>query len=119
MSAGPDGTDPIGDPGEGRVAWFHCFAGIAGDMALASLLDAGAPLDGVLELLRRLPLSGWEIEVSEVLRGGLAASRVEVRVADDGVVRTYPAIVALVESAGLPPRVARRAVDVFGALAAV
>jgi hypothetical protein len=44
---------------------------------------------------------------------------VEVRVADDGVVRTYPAVVALVESARLPPRVARRATDVFGALAAV
>ncbi len=25
----------------GRVAWFHCFSGIAGDMALGSLVDGG------------------------------------------------------------------------------
>ncbi len=113
-------TGPAAPPAGGeRVAWFHCFAGIAGDMALGALLDAGAPLDGVLELLRRLPLPGWELEVTDVLRGGLAATRVEVRVTDDGVVRTYPAIVGLVESAGLPPRVAQRAIAVFGALAAV
>ena len=38
----------------GRVtlAWFHCFSGIAGDMALGSLVDAGADLDEVRDLLR-------------------------------------------------------------------
>lgn len=120
MSAPDEGGPPVPpSPREGRVAWFHCFSGIAGDMALGSLLDAGAPLEGVLELLRRLPLSGWEIEVTEVLRGGLAASRVEVSVDDDGVVRTYPAIVSLVEEARLPERVTSRVIAVFGALAAV
>ena len=57
-----------GDP---PVAWFHCFAGIAGDMALGSLLDAGADFDEVLALLERLPLGGWTLEVEPVLRGGL------------------------------------------------
>src|SRR6185437_12548167 len=66
------------------VAWFHCFAGIAGDMALGSLLDAGADLDEVRGLLRRLELPDWELEVDEALRGGVACTRVQVR-GDDRV----------------------------------
>ena len=27
------------------TAWFHCFSGIAGDMALGALLDAGLALE--------------------------------------------------------------------------
>jgi hypothetical protein len=44
-------------PGSGSstLAWFHCFAGIAGDMALGSLVDAGADVDEVRALLTRLP----------------------------------------------------------------
>ena len=34
-----------------NVAWFHCFSGIAGDMALGSLVDAGADLDEVRRML--------------------------------------------------------------------
>ena len=37
------------------MAWFHCFAGIAGDMALGALLDAGADVAEVRALLGRLP----------------------------------------------------------------
>jgi len=43
------------------TAWFHCFSGVAGDMALGALIDAGAPFEEVHELLRRLPVPGWGI----------------------------------------------------------
>ena len=105
--------------GERSVAWFHCFAGIAGDMALGSLLDAGADLSEVLALLERLPLGGWALEVEPVLRGGVAASRAVVSVHDNVVVRTYAHIVGLIEEARLPDRVAGRALDTFAALADV
>lgn len=103
--------------GGATTAWFHCFAGIAGDMALGSLIDAGADVDEVRAILARLPMSGWHLEVEPVLRAGLGATRMAVVVTDDVVVRTYMHIVALVEEARLPPRVARRSLAAFAALA--
>jgi len=101
------------------VAWFHCFAGIAGDMALGSLLDAGAEFSEVLTILERLPLSGWSLRAEPVLRAGIASTRAVVETTDDVVVRTHAHIVALVEEARLPARVTRRSLDTFAVLAEV
>lgn len=117
------GDDPgaTGDPaGPGHtVAWFHCFSGIAGDMALGALVDAGADLDEVRALLDRLPVSGWELEVEPVLRCGIAATRAHVRAPETGVVRTAAHITGMVQEARLPDRVTRRALATFRALAQV
>lgn len=100
-----------------NVAWFHCFAGIAGDMALGSLIDAGADVGEVRALLDRLPLRGWSMEVGPAMRGGIAASKVDVVAADTAVVRTYAHISGLVDEARLPERVRGRAQATFAALA--
>lgn len=106
--------------GEARtVAWFHCFAGIAGDMALGSLLDAGADLDEVRAILGRLQVDGWSLEVEPVLRGGVAGTRAVVTAEETSVVRTYANISSIVEEAGLPERVRTRAQAIFAALARV
>jgi uncharacterized protein (TIGR00299 family) protein len=101
------------------VAWFHCFSGIAGDMALGALVDAGADLDAVREILERLPVSGWSVRAEETTRGGIAATQLVVDVPDSTVVRTYAHITALLDEAALPPRVAERAHAIFFALATV
>lgn len=95
------------------VAWLHCFAGIAGDMALGACLDAGAPLDEVCELVGRLPVSGWRLSAEPVLRGGLAGTRAVVEVEEDRVTRTYGHITGLLEEGRLPDRVRERAGRVF------
>ncbi len=99
------------------IAWFHCFSGIAGDMALGALVDAGADLEEVRTLCRRLPVGGWELDTEPVLRGGIAATRVHVRTVDTTVVRTYAHISAMVDEAKLPDRVRTRALATFEALA--
>jgi uncharacterized protein (TIGR00299 family) protein len=103
---------------EATVAWFHCFAGIAGDMALGSLIDAGADTEEVRGLLDRLALPGWDLAFEEGRRGGIACTRAVVT-GEDTVARTHGAIRALIEDAALPARVTKRALGVFQALAEV
>jgi uncharacterized protein (TIGR00299 family) protein len=105
--------------GPGTIAWFHCFSGIAGDMALGALVDAGADPDEVRALIARLPVGGWDLRFEPVLRCGIAATQAVVHAPETGVVRTAGHIAALVEEARLPERVTRRALATFRALAEV
>jgi uncharacterized protein (TIGR00299 family) protein len=108
-----------GAPAAVTTAWFHCFAGIAGDMALGSLVDAGADLAEVVAMLERMPVGGWSVEARPVQRGGIAATRLDVRTQETAVVRTHAHIVGLIEEARLPDRVRDRSLATFGALAEV
>ncbi|CAN5209991.1 nickel pincer cofactor biosynthesis protein LarC [soil metagenome] len=101
------------------VAWFHCFAGIAGDMALGALLDAGADIDEVRAILGRLPVPGWTLRADAVMRGGIAATQAVVEVEPTTVTRTWANIDALLDEARLPERVHRRATATFAAIARV
>jgi uncharacterized protein (TIGR00299 family) protein len=100
-----------------RAAWFHCFAGIAGDMALGSLLDAGADETEVLAIVERLPVPGWKVETRPTMRNGIAATSLTVFAEETSLVRTHSHIVGLIEEGRLPDRVRDRALAVFGALA--
>ena len=100
-----------------RRAWFHCFAGIAGDMTLGALLDAGADLAYVQSLLDRLPIGSWSLTRRAVQRAGIAATQLIVDARDDTVVRTHAHIAGLIEEARLPDRVRDRALATFRALA--
>jgi uncharacterized protein (TIGR00299 family) protein len=88
-------------------------------MALASLVDAGADIDQVLELVRRVGINGWSVSPEAVLRNGLAATYAGVRADETGVVRTYADITKLLADAKLPDRVRQRSLAVFAALARV
>ncbi|HVN52326.1 MAG TPA: nickel pincer cofactor biosynthesis protein LarC [Acidimicrobiales bacterium] len=112
-----DGGPPSAGARSVTAAWFHCFSGIAGDMALGALVDAGADLDQVQRLLVGLPVGGWAIEAEPVLRGGIAATKIHVHAKPTSVVRTAAHITGMVTEARLPDRVQRRALATFDALA--
>lgn len=101
------------------VAWFNPFCGVAGDMALGACIDAGASIDEVRVILGELPLDGWDLSTEPVLRGGLAATAVNVHVDESSVVRTAEHITGLIEQASLPDRVRRRSLATFNRLAEV
>lgn len=101
------------------VAWWHCFAGIAGNMALGALIDAGADLARIERELVALPVGGWSLETEAVTRAGVAATHVRVRVKEHQVVRTYSHIVGLITEARLPERARGRALATFERLGQV
>ena len=60
-----------------KIAIFDPFSGIAGDMTVGALLDAGAPAEGLLTALNELP-TGARYEIEKTVRGGLAATKFRV-----------------------------------------
>lgn len=100
-----------------RVAWFNCFAGVAGDMALGALIDAGASVDQIRVALDTLELGGWQLSAEHTSRNGLSATRAVVDVDEQGARRTYADISTILDKAQLPARARRRAAEVFDRLA--
>ncbi len=66
----------------GTTLYLDCFAGIAGDMTVAALVDLGVPESVVREALAALPLGGYSIAFERVKRGALAG--LKFRVVVDG-----------------------------------
>lgn len=55
----------------GQTLYLECNSGISGDMTVAALLDLGAEEDVLRKVLRGMPLTGFEIEISRVKKAGL------------------------------------------------
>lgn len=102
-----------------RCAYFDCFSGAAGDMILAALIDAGCPLEHLQQVVARLNLPGVALAAERTQVHGLAATRVQVHVAEAAkkTHRHLSHILKIIDAAGLEPGVAERAAAVFRRLA--
>jgi len=65
-----------------RLAYFDCPSGVAGDMILGALVDAGVPFEALREALGKLDLRGYSLERREVMKGAFRATKVDVHVHD-------------------------------------
>jgi uncharacterized protein (TIGR00299 family) protein len=61
-----------------RVAYVDAQAGIAGDMLLGALVDCGLPTTFLQGVADRLALGDLKVEVRDVMRGPIAAKKVDV-----------------------------------------
>jgi len=62
-----------------RVLYFDCFSGVAGDMVLGALLDAGLPFESLKAALGSLALDGCDVNVRRVVRAGVSATKFVVQ----------------------------------------
>jgi len=100
------------------VAWVDASAGVAGDMLLGALVDAGACLSAVQGAGDAVLPGAVRLRTEEVTRAGVRATRLRVDLVEpDSPHRTWMAVRSLVEGASLVEPVRESAVRVFERLA--
>lgn len=101
------------------IAYIDCFSGVAGDMLLAALLDAGVPLERFQQTLARLNLPEVTLTAEKVKKQGIAATHVRVHL-DSSVPKKHRHlhhIERIIDAADLPAKVAEIAKRMFARLA--
>ena len=103
------------------IAYLDCVGGLAGDMLIAALLDAGAPEPRLREVPERLGLSGVELRLERVERHGIGALHLSVETNEHRHHhhRSWRTIRDQLAAAELDEQVRARAVGVFTRLAEV
>ena len=99
-----------------RLAYLDCVGGVAGDMLLAALLDAGADAKVVGEGLRSVR-GELELLLERCTRHGIDSCRAAFSPVSDQPHRTWREIRVLLDKATLPERARRRAQEAFRRLA--
>jgi pyridinium-3,5-bisthiocarboxylic acid mononucleotide nickel chelatase len=101
------------------ACWIDASAGVAGDMLLAALIDAGADEDRVREAIASLGVAGIGLHTTEDRRGGFRCRRAHVAVpAEDRTHRHLAEIHARIDASALGERGREVARRTFALLAA-
>jgi uncharacterized protein (TIGR00299 family) protein len=102
----------------GRHLWVDATAGIAGDMLLGALIDAGAPLDGIQSAVAAVVPGEVALRTSTVQRSGLRALKLDVESrVEDHPHRSWARIRSMLETAELTTAVRTTALATFARLA--
>jgi uncharacterized protein (TIGR00299 family) protein len=101
-----------------KIAYVDCFSGISGDMFLASLLDAGLPLDVLQAGIEKLNLpEKIELRLAQTRKGALRAASLEVIVPHSHHHRHLSDILEILSNSSLSDPVRQTVARIFSLLA--
>ena len=114
-----------------KIAYLQCPTGIAGDMCLGALVDAGVPFEYLQDTLQKLGIDHeYHLHLEQVQRQGQRASKFHVDVLTENHshdhshhhhhhirARLLPEIEQLIQRANLPPRASDWSLQIFRQLA--
>ena len=98
-------------------AYFDCFSGISGDMTLGALIGLGVPPAWLDAELSRLPLTGFRLTSTTVVRNGIRANLANVEIVESKKSRNYKEIRAVIENCPLSETVKSTSLGIFEKLA--
>ena len=103
-----------------KIVYLDCFSGIAGDMTLAALVDAGADKDYVEQELAKLPVDPFSLRWSRVTKRGVSALKLDVLLDEANPPkqhRHYKEIVEMIVRAGFSEKATALALSIFEKIA--
>ena len=100
-----------------RIAYLDCATGIAGDMTLAALIDAGADEAVIRAGIDSLGLEGVELQTETVIKGGFRATYVKVVHPEQHAHRHLADIDRIIDGSGLTDTQRVLAREIFQAVA--
>jgi hypothetical protein len=98
------------------TCYLDAFSGIAGDMLVGALADAGADQSAIVASINSLQ-AGAVVSFEKVKRNGIGATKYHVAVEDTHVHRHLSHIVKLIEKAEISRRARENAIAIFRRLA--
>jgi uncharacterized protein (TIGR00299 family) protein len=96
-----------------KIAYFDCFSGISGDMTVGALLDAGLKIETLEKELKKLGLSGYQLEVNKVAKKGISATKFKVKTKEEGVERRFKDILTILEKSKLDEEIKKETKKIF------
>ncbi|MBV8820814.1 MAG: DUF111 family protein, partial [Acidobacteriaceae bacterium] len=95
-----------------KLLYLDPFSGIAGDMTVGALLDAGADAEALMSALESLG-TGAAFRIEKTKRRGIAATKFHVDGSDSKKHRHLPQIMEMISRSAMPEPAKQNAARVF------
>ncbi len=100
-----------------RIAYFDLISGTAGDMIIASMLDAGLDFDKLKSELAKIPLDSYNLQMDKTTRHHISATRFDVIIEETHSHRGLLDIEKIIDSSRLKDQVKSDVKKIFYKLA--
>jgi uncharacterized protein (TIGR00299 family) protein len=95
------------------VAYFDCFSGIAGDMILGALIDAGLNVTDLKKELQKLNISGYKIQTKKITYNNIVGTDVSIDIKETHVHRHLSDINHIIEKSKLDVDIKKLSKQIF------
>ena len=101
-----------------KIAYFDCPSGIAGNMILGALIDAGLDPLYLKKELQILDIRNWKLVISKIKKDGIAATYFNVNISKQDKHRNLAEIISIIKNNSLSKPVKDLSIKIFKRLAA-
>jgi len=102
-----------------KILYYDCFSGISGDMNLSAMVDLGVPEPFLINELKKLNISNYELKIKNEIKRGISGKRIIIEIDQEKEKhhhRHLSDITSLIDQSDLNKNVKHRSIQMFNML---